>query len=118
MRLRTSITGPKISGTRKDSKAQTANGRRWDESAGRRPNPLMECIVDDVGRWLGDCAQDQGALVAQKACARWIDLARPGKLFATQSERGATSVVDAGHRSMTFGALGGGGESWVMRAID
>ena len=39
--------------------ARIASGRKWAGSAGRRLNRSTVCIVGDVGKWLGNCAQDR-----------------------------------------------------------
>src|SRR6476660_3113039 len=95
MRHRTSTTGTKTSARRKDSTARIVNDRKWDGSAGRRPNRLTECIVGDVGRWLGNCAQDR-RLWLRENCAR--ELTRPWAVAAhlVCAERGRVKQKSLG----------------------
>src|SRR3954465_10382614 len=71
MRPRTWTTGPKASALRKDSTVRIGSGPQWDGSAGRRLNRSTVCIVGDVGKWLGNCAQD-GRPWLRKNCARGL----------------------------------------------
>src|SRR5689334_24042348 len=59
MRRRTSITGPKISVRQRSSETQVAAARKWAGSEVRRLSRSTACIAVDVGRWLGNCAQDR-----------------------------------------------------------
>ena len=73
MRLRTWTTVPKTSALRRDSTARIANDPRWVGSVGRRLNRSTACIVGDVGKWLGNCAQDRRPWL-RKNCARGLTI--------------------------------------------